>query len=61
MTIAPKPGVLDVHVYVPGRSEASGVARTYKLSSNESPFGPIHCRLTLREVFDKDSAGVAGR
>ena len=40
MTIAPKPGVLDVHVYVPGRSEAKGVARTYKLSSNESPFGP---------------------
>jgi len=40
MTIAPKPGVLDVHVYVPGRSEAAGVARTHKLSSNESPFGP---------------------
>ncbi len=40
MTIAPKPGVMDVHVYVPGRSEAAGAARTYKLSSNESPFGP---------------------
>jgi histidinol-phosphate aminotransferase len=40
MTIAPKPGVLDVHAYVPGRSEAVGAARTFKLSSNESPFGP---------------------
>jgi len=40
MTLAPKPGVMDVHPYVPGRSEAAGAARTYKLSSNESPFGP---------------------
>lgn len=40
MTVAPKPGVMDVHVYVPGRSEAEGAARTYKMSSNESPFGP---------------------
>ena len=40
MTIAPKPGVLDIDVYVPGRSEAAGAARTFKLSSNESPFGP---------------------
>ena len=40
MTIAPKPGVLDISVYVPGRSEAVGAARTFKLSSNESPFGP---------------------
>ena len=40
MTIPPKPGVLDISVYVPGRSEAAGAARTFKLSSNESPFGP---------------------
>lgn len=40
MTIAPKPGVLDISVYVPGRSEAEGAKRTFKLSSNESPFGP---------------------
>ena len=39
MTIAPKPGVLDISVYVPGRS-TSGASRTFKLSSNESPFGP---------------------
>src|SRR5262245_16573858 len=40
MTIAPKAGVLDIDVYVPGRSQAAGAARTFKLSSNESPFGP---------------------
>src|SRR5262245_39663272 len=40
MTIEPKPGVMDIQVYVPGRSEAQGAVRTYKLSSNESPFGP---------------------
>ena len=40
MTISPKPGVLDISVYVPGRSEAAGAVRTFKLSSNESPFGP---------------------
>ncbi len=38
--LSPKPGVLDVHAYVPGRSEAAGASRVYKLSSNESPFGP---------------------
>ena len=38
--ILPRPGVLDVSVYVPGRSEATGAMRTFKLSSNESPFGP---------------------
>jgi histidinol-phosphate aminotransferase len=40
MTIPPKPGILDISVYVPGRSEAAGAKRTFKLSSNESPFGP---------------------
>ena len=40
MTVPPRPGVMDISVYVPGRSEATGAARTFKLSSNESPFGP---------------------
>jgi histidinol-phosphate aminotransferase len=31
---------MDVHVYVPGRSDAAGATRVFKLSSNESPFGP---------------------
>jgi len=36
----PRPGVLDISAYVPGRSEAPGAARVYKLSSNETPLGP---------------------
>ena len=35
----PRPGVLDIAMYVPGRHTASA-ARTYRLSSNESPLGP---------------------
>ena len=40
MPLSPKPGVMDIDAYVPGRSEAKGAVRVYKLSSNESPFGP---------------------
>src|SRR5215813_9582271 len=36
----PRPGVLDIQAYVPGKSSAPGVARIFKLSSNESPLGP---------------------
>ena len=35
----PRPGVLDIAAYVPGKSSAPGVAKIYKLSSNESPLG----------------------
>lgn len=35
----PKPGVLDISPYVPGKSKASG-ARIIKLASNENPLGP---------------------
>ncbi len=36
----PRPGVLDIAPYVPGKSSAPGVDKIYKLSSNESPLGP---------------------
>ena len=36
----PRPGVLAIDPYVPGRSTAAGVSRVFKLSSNESPLGP---------------------
>ena len=39
-TPQPRPGVLDIAPYVPGKSKAPGVARVFKLSSNESPLGP---------------------
>ena len=36
----PRGGVLDINAYVPGRSEAPGAAKMFKLSSNETPLGP---------------------
>jgi histidinol-phosphate aminotransferase len=36
----PRPGVLDIAPYVPGKSTAPGVDKVIKLSSNESPLGP---------------------
>jgi histidinol-phosphate aminotransferase len=36
----PRPGVLAISAYVPGKSKAPGVAKIYKLSSNETPLGP---------------------
>ena len=37
---APRPGVLDIAAYVPGKDHAPGVARVFKLSANETPLGP---------------------
>ena len=36
----PKPGILDIELYVGGRSAVPGVDKVYKLSSNESALGP---------------------
>jgi len=36
----PRPGVLEIQAYVPGKSTAPGVAKVFKLSSNETPLGP---------------------
>ena len=36
----PRPGVLDIEAYVPGKSSAPGMAKIFKLSSNETPLGP---------------------
>ena len=35
----PRPGVLEIDAYVPGKSSAPGVAKVFKLSSNETPLG----------------------
>jgi histidinol-phosphate aminotransferase len=35
----PRPGVLTIKAYVPGKSHAPGVAKVHKLSSNETPLG----------------------
>ncbi len=39
-TPQPRPGILDLKPYVPGRSAAPGRRRVIKLSSNESALGP---------------------
>jgi len=37
----PRPGVMQIEAYVPGKSKAgAGVAKIHKLSSNETPLGP---------------------
>ncbi|HZS63669.1 MAG TPA: histidinol-phosphate transaminase [Xanthobacteraceae bacterium] len=36
----PRPGVLEIEAYVPGKSTAPGAARVFKLSANETPLGP---------------------
>ena len=36
----PRAGVLDIATYEPGRESVADVARVWKLSSNETPFGP---------------------
>lgn len=37
----PRPGVMSIEAYVPGKSHApDGIAKVHKLSSNENPLGP---------------------
>ncbi len=36
----PRPGLLDIAAYVPGRSKAAPGVKLHKLSSNETPLGP---------------------
>jgi histidinol-phosphate aminotransferase len=36
----PRPGILSIDAYVPGKSTAPGGRKVYKLSSNETPLGP---------------------
>ena len=38
--IAPKPGIMDIDLYVSGKAEVDGISDVIKLSSNENPFGP---------------------
>ena len=37
--LQPKPGVMDIEIYVPGKSAAPAGVRLHKLSSNETPLG----------------------
>jgi histidinol-phosphate aminotransferase len=55
MNVYPQPraGVLDIEPYVPGKSSAPGVAKVFKLSSNETPLGPSPLAI---EAYKKSAA-----
>jgi len=38
--LTPRPGILDIEPYTPGKSAVAGVAKPMKLSSNEGALGP---------------------
>ena len=60
----PRPGVLDIAPYVPGKSSAPGVAKMFKLSSNETPLGPspqaIAAYRAVRRAFEDYPDGCGG-
>jgi len=48
----PRPGVMQIDAYVPGKSKAAGVSKVYKLSSNETPLGPSPKAIEAVRTFD---------
>ena len=48
----PRPGVMQIEAYVPGKSAAAGVAKIHKLSSNETPLGPSPKAIEAIRAFD---------
>jgi len=50
----PRPEILAIDPYVPGKSKVSGLDKVHKLSSNESPLGPSHSAIAaVRELAEK--------
>ena len=37
--ITPQPGIMEIELYVGGKSTVEGVSDVVKLSSNENPYG----------------------
>ncbi len=54
----PRPGVLDIEAYVPGKSTAPGVAQVFKLSSNETPLGPSPKAIAAYQAVGRASARI---
>lgn len=54
-TPQPKPGILRIQPYAPGKSKAAGAARVIKLSSNENPWGSSTRAV---EAFAKEAANL---
>ena len=51
----PHAGVVAIDPYKPGKSAAPGMGKTFKLSSNETPFGPSQL---AKEAFRKQVEGL---
>ena len=50
----PKPGILDIAPYVPGKSKVDGVEHSLKLSANENILGSSDkAREAFSTAFDK--------
>jgi histidinol-phosphate aminotransferase len=56
MTPSPRPGILDISPYVGGRSGVPGMAKVWKLSSNESPLGPSPAALEALKTAADDAS-----
>jgi histidinol-phosphate aminotransferase len=52
----PRPEILAIDAYVPGKTWVAGAAKIHKLSSNESPLGPSPKAI---EAFRASAAGLA--
>lgn len=50
----PRPGLLQIDPYVPGKSAAPGVAKVFKLSSNETPLGPSPQAIAAYRALSSD-------
>jgi len=65
-SLAPRPGILDIETYQPGRSAVAGGGPVIKLSSNETPLGPSpaaleayqNAALTLERYPDRGAAAL---
>jgi len=51
----PKPGILDIHAYVPGKAKIDGIAHPVKLSSNENILG---CSPKAKAAFVEASSRI---
>lgn len=51
----PKPGILDIPLYAPGRATLAGVARPVKLSANENALG---CSARARAAYIEAASGL---
>jgi len=50
----PRPGVLAIDPYVPGKGAAPGAARVFKLSANETPLGPSKRAIEALRAYAQD-------